>query len=269
LPHIALVSLSPHEPYEHVDGFLTRALSADVYANSPETADEILRRNNGTITPSTLRVFHNAAPADFWRDGRRPAESLRSIAAISNHLPPELREALSALRDTGVAVRLIGLHHEETLVQPDDIAEADAIISIGKSVVYAIAQRKPVYVYDHFGGDGWLTRENFKDNLFHNFSGRPQRRRLGAEALAAEFLEGYAAATQEAQAFGECSDLSRLRLDTHLLELVRRARNRPAAWRSWNLALWLKQPQFLAHLAASHQKSAVMRRSYLMLDPGS
>lgn len=268
LPHVALVSLSPLEPYEHVDGFLARALSADVYANSPETADELLSRNNGTIARPSVRVFHNAAPAEFWRAERPPGATLRSIALISNHPPPELAAALAVLQAAGVQARSIGLHGEEKLVAPDDIAGVDAVISIGKSVVYAIAQDRPVYIYDQFGGDGWLTRENFATNLFHNFSGRPRRRRLPPEALAAELLNGYAAAAQEGQQLGMVADLSRLQLDTHMSELEGRAQFRPD-WRSQNLSLWLEQPQFRAHLAVSHQKSAVMRRSYLMLDPGS
>lgn len=268
LPHVALVSLSPFEPYEHVDAFLARALSADVYANSPETADELISRNSGAITRPSVRVFHNAAPAAFWKAGPPPGAALRSIALISNHPPPELAAALAALEAAGVHTRSIGVQSEAKLVTPEDIAGVDAVISIGKSVIYAIAQRRPVFMYDHFGGDGWLTRNNFATNLYHNFSGRPRLRRLAPDALAAELLSGYGAAAQEAQRFGECVDLSRLHLDTHMAELTGRARHRPD-WRTQTLSHWLEQPQFRAHLATSHQKSAVMRRSYLMLDPGS
>ena len=269
LPHIAMVSLSPYEPYEHVDGLLTLALSAEVYANSPESAAELLRRNGGAIAPSSVQVFHNAAPAAFWRAGHDASPGpLRRVVVVSNHPPPELMAALSALQDEGVQSRVIGLHNEVKLVEPFDIAEADAVISIGKSVVYAIAQRRPVYIYDHFGGDGWLTRANFEANLFHNFSGRPQQRRLTPEALAAELKDGYAAAASEARMLGERGDLWRLRLGAHLSELSRRAQDR-LAWRSEILSLWLNLAQFRAHLAASHQKSAVMRRAYLSPAPGS
>ena len=100
------------------------------------------------------------------------------------------------------------------------------MISIGKSVIYAIAQRRPVFMYDHFGGDGWLTRDNFATNLYHNFSGRPRLRRLAPDALAAELLSGYGAAAQEAQRFGECVDLSRLHLDTPSPRALPRGRSR-------------------------------------------
>ena len=54
-------------------------------------------------------------------------------------------------------------------------------------------------MYDHFGGDGWLTRANFFNaNLTHNFSGRPVCRRLTPDALAAEIVNGYPMAAAEA-----------------------------------------------------------------------
>lgn len=62
LPHIALVSLSPYDPYEHVDWTRVRALGADVLANSAETRDEILRRAHGCLAIDDITVFHNAAP---------------------------------------------------------------------------------------------------------------------------------------------------------------------------------------------------------------
>ena len=110
-------------------------------------------------------------------------------------------------------------------MQPRDIAQADAILTIGKSAQYAIAQAKPVFVYDHFGGDGWLTRANFNANLTHNFSGRPACRRLTPDALAAEIVNGYPMAAAEAARLGEVGDLSLLHLDTHLTALRERARS--------------------------------------------
>lgn len=270
LAHFVLVSLSPYEPYEHIDGMLARALSAEIYANSPETAAEVLRRSEGMISSSMVRIFHNAAPAEFWKTKpRTPPAQLTSLTLISNHAPDEAVECLMLLERSGVKTRRIGHPHDANLVQPDDIAQADAIMTIGKSAPYAIAQRKPVYVYDHFGGDGWLTRANFRSNLAHNFSGRPALRRLNPEQLAAEIVNGYAAAVVEAARLDEVADLAVLNLDTHLEPLRERARRRHPLWRSWRLAFCLSQPHVRGHLTTLQQKSAVMRRSYLMVDPGS
>ena len=271
LPHVVLVSLSPYEPYEHVDGALARALSAEVYANSPETAAEVVRRSAGLITRGMVRVFHNAAPAEFWdaKPSRAPSVAPKSLTVISNHPPQEVVSCLTRLEQSGVSVRRIGHGHEVCLVQPDDIAQADAILTIGKSAPYAIAQGKPVFVYDHFGGDGWLTRANFSANVAHNFSGRPARRRLTPDALAAELVSGYPMAVSEAARLREVVDLSFLHLDTHLTALRERARLRHPLWRRLRLAFWLGQPHAKGHLSTLEQKSAAMRWSYRMLRPGS
>jgi hypothetical protein len=70
-PLVALVSLSPFEPYEHVDGLLRNALSAKVFANSAETARVVVRRNQNLIKRDQVAVFHNAAPSARFGERRR------------------------------------------------------------------------------------------------------------------------------------------------------------------------------------------------------
>lgn len=269
VPHVAYASLSPFEPYEHFDAGLARALSAEIFANSPETAAEIIARNRGVVAPSQVRVFYNAAPEAFWRTPTAPsAEALGSLLIISNHVPPELLEAVALLQARGIKTRLMGLHREFDLVGPDEIAAADAVVTIGKSVVYAIAQQKPVYIYDHFGGDGWLTRASYALNAENNFSGRPNRRKLNARALVAEITEGYADAVREASLLGEVANFDDLKLDNHLAPLRERALARNLSWRCGKLAYWLKQPGFRAYLSTLRSKSEVMRRLHLILETG-
>lgn len=265
LPFVALVSLSPYEPYEHIDALLARALSADVVVNCAETRLEVERRAQVKINPSQMRIFHNAAPADFWADANTaPAGPLKAVLLISNHAPVEAIDTLTALNQAGIATRHIGVGRDWRLVRPADLAQADAIITIGKSAVYAIAQRKPVYLYDHFGGDGWLTRANFARNLEHNFSGRPLRRMLSAAEIANEIIDNYANAAAETLLLGEVMDVRRLSLDHHLAELRHSAALRAGAWRpSLQLRWYLMQPWFRAHLETSRAKSRVMKRSYL------
>ncbi|WP_416914340.1 hypothetical protein [Seohaeicola sp.] len=62
------------------------------------------------------------------------------------------------------------------------------VLTIGKSVQYAMAARRPVYVYDRFGGPGWITSENFKNAEKFNFSGRCVGQEKRAEEIASEIL---------------------------------------------------------------------------------
>ena len=262
LPHIALASLSPFEPMEHLNGLLAWALSADVYANSDETASHLRRENPGLVTPKSIRVFHNAAPDEFWA-AYAPAiapKALRTVTLISNHPPPELKDAIELLREEGVVVRHLGRNAEARLVGPQDVSAPDAVITIGKSVVYAVAQRKPVYMYDRFGGDGWLTTSNFSTNSRFNFSGRPAKRLLSARAIVDELLVGYNGAVVEAQQIPDRFDLGRYKLSAVLQELRARASVGASQWRRAKLRACLAVPAFRSALAATRQKAEVIRR---------
>lgn len=261
-PLIALASLSPFEPYEHVDAALANAFTASVFANSPETADEITRRSHGLITRERVQVFHNAAPAIFWRPPVARERALKAITIVSNHTPPELRAARQRFEELGIGVRHIGLHDEYRRVDADAIDASDAIISIGKSVVYAIARQRPVYMYDLYGGDGWLTRANLEHSMAHNFSGRPLRRQLDADAIVKEITEGFGEAASEIEHIRAGENLERFHLDTYLKPLRAQAL-RPALWRALTLRRSLASFSFCAHLELARQNALVMRRSYL------
>ena len=148
-------------------------------------------------------VFHNAAPAAFKRDAGKPRQRLRRILFVSNHLPPEIAEAAALLRSQGIEAVHWGQSGDVrgARLLPRHLDEADAVVSIGKTVQYALRARLPAYVYDHFGGSGWLTPDNLGATAWHNFSGRCVRRTLAPEAIAREIVSGFPAASAAAAAF--------------------------------------------------------------------
>jgi hypothetical protein len=223
-----------------------------------------LRQARRKFAGLRVHIFYNAAPRAFFAD---PVASLpgplKSVVLISNHAPPEAIEALAMLADKGVSTRHIGVGHDYRLIQPTDIAGADAVISIGKSVVYAIAQRKPVFMYDHFGGDGWLTPENFVHSQTYNFSGRPARKRRTADAIVREILDGYADAAQGMPRLGEIMNLQLLSLEHHLMALRRRAVASVRPWRAVRLRAHLLQRDFRAHLEQSRLQHKAKKLGFL------
>lgn len=268
-PYIVLVSLSPYELYEHVDAWLARALSADVLVNSNETRLEQLRRGHGELPSARVRTFHNAAPAAFWRASTRSAPTmLQTLTLISNHPPAELTQALLEVERDGIEVRRIGFEYGWRLVRPEDFADTDAVVTIGKSAPYAIASGRPVYMYDQFGGDGWLTCANFRRNFEHNFSGRPLKRRLRSDAIAEELKNGFLSAAQGARQLWQVVDLRLLMLDHQLGGLRERAVRGRSTLRALNLRRYLLQPKFRAHLETLHAKSSIMRRSFIAAQGG-
>jgi hypothetical protein len=179
-PYIVMVSLSPYEPNEQLPLSIMNCYGDLIFANSEETANNL---------NSDALIFKNAAPSAF-HFVREPT-SLKRILVVSNHIPPELKGALSKLKRNGITVCVIGLGHDFRRITAQDIQTADLVITIGKSVRYALASGTPVYLYDRFGGDGYLDENNYALNEEYNFSGRPNNRRLTASELVSEIISGF------------------------------------------------------------------------------
>lgn len=186
-PAIAWASLSPYDVMDDVPATILGAYADEVVCNSRETA----------AARGASSFFDNAAPDSFHFD--RPERPLRNILFISNNQPPEVLEAERLLRARGYDTRFLGRGHEFKRLEPVDLAWADCAVTIGKTVRYALASALPVFVYDRFGGDGYLTPDNYAANEAHNFSGRPACRKLSAEELADAIVTGHRSRRPPAQ----------------------------------------------------------------------
>ncbi|MDN3566931.1 hypothetical protein QWZ14_21340 [Paeniroseomonas aquatica] len=179
-------------------GVVAEGLLGGAFLVTSERAVE--RVAAGGLPHGRIRMFRNAAPAAFEQPAPPPAAAPARILLVSNHAPPELLEACALLRAAGVAVSHRGLGGDvrDSRVTPADLAWADAVVSIGKTVPYALRSRRAAYVYDHFGGPGWLLDANFAAVAERNFSGLCCGRRLEAAAIQAEIMTGYPAAAAAA-----------------------------------------------------------------------
>lgn len=182
---------------------LERRLATAVLFESPSSL--VSHRNTGAydgMDDDRLQVFGNPAPERFGDADRDPEAAPRRLLVVSNHLQPELLDALRQL-DGEFEVELVGSERElgatPKRIEADDIARAGAVISIGKTVQYALAVGTPVFVYDHFGGPGWLTPENFEGVAFENFSGRGSAGRMSADEIAAQLRDGFEGAGRSAR----------------------------------------------------------------------
>lgn len=179
------VALSPYDGLELPCAI--SELSTRVLANSRETANALIKKG---ISSRKIKVFNNAAPSSFSQT-RLEILPLKSILAVANHAPPELEGAIALLENQGIIVNKIGFWGQETLVTPQMIAAHDAVITIGKTVQYSLLSQIPVYIYDRFGGPGWLGEDNFNRARDFNFSGRCCNRKLLSNTIADEIVSGY------------------------------------------------------------------------------
>lgn len=132
----------------------------------------------------------NSAPAAYFASVQPEILRLRRIALVSNHPPAELIEAVLALATRGIEVERIGVGGNVQRVVPSLLSRFDAVISIGKTVQYALAMGLPVFCYDHFGGPGWITPGNVAAAADFNFSGRGSAGRCSSADLVKAVVEG-------------------------------------------------------------------------------
>ncbi|MEB3237841.1 MAG: glycosyltransferase [Candidatus Sericytochromatia bacterium] len=180
-------SLSPFEPLEAPPPWAREA--ALCLANSTETRERLIQLG---LPAGQIRVVPNPVGRDWLAQARKPSEGpLRRLLLVSNHPPAELLEASSLLGARGIEVVPWGVGGNYALLEPEDLAGADAVVTIGRTVQAALVLGVPVFCYDHFGGPGWLVPENVAEAGARNFSGRCTGERLTGEELAQAILDGY------------------------------------------------------------------------------
>jgi hypothetical protein len=142
------------------------------WAVSEEAAQNVAATSGWATQPSA--IIHN------WFDDRtglppvtRGSTDLRRILVVSNHFPAGTREVLDRLAaELRIDVDHVGLPHNPQRVDPALIAQHDAVISLGRTVVTAMAWGVPALVLDQHGTDGWVTPSSRVDIGRHNYSGR-------------------------------------------------------------------------------------------------
>lgn len=160
-------------------------------ANSEMTRAAALQRL--TMAPR-IEILRNFAPAS-WRQAvrRTHAPALRAVACVSNHIPAEVEQLQALASAQGMVFDVFAAIGSASprRISPDELAPYDAVVSIGKTVNYALAAGIPAFIYDHFGGPGWLTDSNLAKAEATIFSGKCTRRRRSPEALLEEMKAGW------------------------------------------------------------------------------
>lgn len=212
--HTRLISahLSPYEMFELSSLHYMQKLNAYFVANSPETQNKM--REFG-IPASNIIISFNAAPQSFIAPP--PNTPLQKIAIVSNHPPAELTEAAELLRQRNFCVDIFGINHQITAITPTLIQNYDCIVSIGKTVQYALLSNRALYCYDHFGGCGYFNAENYILAKEHNFSGRGGFGHKTAVQIADEIESGF---TENLQFVQNLPDKADYVLETFMEKLL-------------------------------------------------
>lgn len=136
-------------------------------------------------------LFINSVPSDYNINWDKKNCGLKKIVIVSNHLPQELIEAKNVLQKKGFQVKVLGKGFDYQLVTPNLLKQYDLVITIGKTVQYALYLGIPVYNYDYFGGVGYINLKNLDTEEYYNFSGRSSFRKITSDKIVNEIIDGY------------------------------------------------------------------------------
>lgn len=187
--HMSSLDLAPDEhPYIPL---LEETLSSLSLFVSQEALDSSspLYKNGTKSVPS--KIFLNPVPSSCFCFQKCYPDSPSRIAIISNHVPSEVKETKSILEEDGIAVDIIGTEGTPEDVSPKLLARYDVVMTIGKTVQYCLCSGLPVFVYDRFGGYGYLDDDTFDAAAYAHFSGRGGVQMTACE-IAANIVDGYA-----------------------------------------------------------------------------
>lgn len=204
-------------------------------------------------------VVRMRQPVDMRRfsAGKQPAPRPARVLLLGNYHGAHGSRAqviMDAWSRAGLSWDQVG-HPRASLAVAERMTEADIVVGYGRSIIEAMACERPAYVFDHAGGDGWVTPDSYERIEAAGFSGLA----LGTPPDAARLRADLDAYRPELGKLGR--DLVRAHHDARqhaaeLVALVRRLSPEPppqqrSALRA--LAL-LSEAQLRAEIAHDHHR---------------
>lgn len=204
-------------------------------------------------------VVRMRQPVDLRRfsAGRQPAPRPARVLLLGNyHGAHGLRAQIimDAWSKAGLSWDQVG-HPRTSLAVSERMTEVDIVVGYGRSIIEAMSCERPAYVFDHAGGDGWVTPDSYERIEAAGFSGLA----LGTPPDAARLRADLDAYRPELGKLGR--DLVRTYHDArqHAAELVallrRLSPEPPSQQRSALRALaLLSEAQLRAEIAHDHHR---------------
>ncbi len=103
-------------------------------------------------------------------------------AVILGNYADRVRVVREACERRGIEVDAVGGAHQRYDVAAA-LASADIVVAKSRAALDAMACGRAVYVYDTFGGDGWVTPESYPALEADNFAGQASDRVIGVDEL--------------------------------------------------------------------------------------
>ena len=134
--------------------------------------------------PSRLRSLRLRIPVDIDRLDAGRGDSARGPerAVILGNYPDRVHVVREAWEPQGIEVSQVGGAQQRFDIAPA-LEGADIVVAKSRAALDAMACGRAVYVYDTFGGDGWVTPEAYAALEADHFAGQATDRVIGPAEL--------------------------------------------------------------------------------------
>lgn len=193
LPTIIFMHMSAHENCADEMPYIYK-FEENLSSLSLFVSEEAFRANERYFeTPPKHDYYRNPAPTTYCSINKI-LKKPKKILVVSNHPCQEILEIRKPLAKKGIVVDYLGIVGDRyTMINEKILSRYDAVISIGKTVQYCLVSGIPVYIYDQFGGPGWLNNNNYLKTREKNFSGRGFQTKT-PEKIINELISNYQSA---------------------------------------------------------------------------
>lgn len=192
--YIHHICLSPFEAYEQPPIYYEELNM--ISAMSYDCKDEIIAENK-LKEINNFSVFPNYAKANYFKQSKKLSQKISKIAIVSNHVPKELLETKEILEKQNIVVDIYGMGYNYVRINDKILLDYDLVISIGKTCYYSIALGIPTYIYDHFGGYGYVQKSKINEMFRGNFVCRKKSIHKTGKELAEEIIKEYSNAVSD------------------------------------------------------------------------
>lgn len=143
--------------------------------------------------PVKSTVLLNPIEHERFKGSRQLNSSIQRVGVLSNH-PSATRDIVAeACELIGAEFKTSGMVTAEgDTNRPEDLFEwADVVVGVGRVALEALSAGRNVYCMDQNGSDGMITRANFHELSYANWSGRIHKRWPTPKQLAEEMTNTY------------------------------------------------------------------------------
>lgn len=161
--------------------------------------DRVARRVASLASRPEIVRLRQPIDTERFRPRGATRRRARRVLLLSNYLKGSpLRMLEEICGDLDLELVRLGASGTPTLEPQAEMADADIVVGYGRSVLEAMAMGRAAYVWDHAGGDGWVTPETYPDLEADGFAGAATDAVIDADRMRADF----AAYSAELGAFG-------------------------------------------------------------------